>query len=68
MNPGDLVNAAGVVRNNPYFEPYDCPEGVTVQLTPSNDVNEVYRDGVVIAVFKKDNGYDLHNFLRTLRG
>lgn len=67
MNQGDLVNALGVTRNNPYFEWY-CPEGIKVQLTPSNDVNQVIResDSVVIAVFSKDDSYSLQKFLRTL--
>ena len=66
MNPGDLVNAAGIVRNNWLFEDYTPPEGVTVQLTPSNDINQVIRDGVVIAVFRKDDGYGLLQFLKSL--
>jgi hypothetical protein len=67
MNQGYLVNDSGVTRNNPYFE-YYRPEGYKVQLTPSNDINQVIResDGVVIAVFSKDDSYNLHKFLRTL--
>lgn len=67
MNPGDLVNDAGIVRNNPYFE-YYRPAGYRVELTPSNDINQVIResDGVIVGVFSKDNSYDLDRFLKTL--
>ena len=63
--PGTLINASGVTRNNPFFE-YGYPEGITVQLCPTNDVNQVIREGKVIAVFSKDNAYDLQKFVRNL--
>jgi hypothetical protein len=65
MNSWDLVNASGVTRNNPYFE-WEIPPGIIVQLTPSNDINQVIRDGVVIAVFYRTDSYSLHKFLKTL--
>jgi len=67
MNPGDLVNAAGVVRNNWIFE-YYRKEGYTIQLTPSNDLNQVIRDsdGVVVGVFSRNDSWDLVQFMKAL--
>jgi hypothetical protein len=67
VKPSDLVNSSGITNNNWLFEQYDCPPGVFVQLTPSNDVNQVIRDGVVIAVFNKDDHYNLHKFIKGLQ-
>ena len=64
--PGTLVNASGITRNNWIFEYNDLPDGVIIQLTPSNDINQVIRNGEVIAVFSKDNAYDLQKFVRSL--
>ena len=67
MNQGDLVNASGVVRNNWFFE-YYRKEGYTIQLTPSNDVNQVIRDsdGVVMAVFSRNDSWDLVQYMKVL--
>lgn len=64
--PGDIVNAAGVVKSNWFFDEYHCPPGVSVQLTPSNDVNQVIQDGKVIAVFHRNDAFGIQQFLRGL--
>jgi hypothetical protein len=66
--PDEIANAAGVVKSNWLFEDHRLylPPGVTVELTPSNDLSLVKREGTTIAVFNKNDGYSLITYLKGL--
>lgn len=68
INDLDLSGNGVRRRSNWFFEYDNLPEGVTVQLTPSNDVNQVIKDSKVIAVFSKDDSYSLQKFLKKMKG